>query len=299
MLIMIRGAGDLATGIALRLHRAGFQIVMTEIEEPLSIRRTVCFSEAVRHGETTVEGVKAVLVHNRREVGANLAAGNIPIIVDPEAYRRKGLLPDVFVDAALAKKNLGTDLSFAPIVIAVGPGFTAGEDCHAVIESMRGHTLGRVITEGSTIPDTKTPGDIGGYTTERLLRTPCAGRFKTVRSIGDIVEAGEVVAEVDGVPVKSIIKGVLRGLLADDTTVPEGLKCGDVDPRCRPENCNTASDKALAIGGGVLEAIMMLAGNPYENKIFPTKTGTNRTEAAQSDLDSRSRWEDLSDETFA
>lgn len=299
MLIMIRGAGDIATGIALRLHRAGFQIVMTEIEEPLSIRRTVCFSEAVRNGETTVEGVKAVLVHNRREVGANLAAGNIPVIVDPEAKRRKGLLPDVFVDAALAKKNLGTDLSFAPIVIAVGPGFTAGVDCHAVIESMRGHTLGRVITEGTTIPNTGTPGDIGGYTIERLLRTPCAGRFKTVRKIGDIVEAGEVVAEVGGQPVKSQIKGVLRGLLADDTSVPEGLKCGDVDPRCKPENCMTASDKALSIGGGVLEAILMLAGNPYENKIFPTKTSTNRSEKAQSDFDSRSGWENLSDETFA
>lgn len=299
MLVMIRGAGDLATGIALRLHRAGFQIVMTEIEEPLSIRRTVCFSEAVRNGEMTVEGVKAVLVHNRREVWANLAAGNIPVIVDPKAERRKGLLPDIFVDAALAKKNLGTDRSFAPIVIAVGPGFTAGEDCHAVIESMRGHTLGRVITDGTTIPNTGTPGDIGGYTIERLLRTPCAGKFKAVRKIGDIVDAGEVVAEVDGMPVKSQIKGVLRGLLADDTSVPEGLKCGDVDPRCKPENCITASDKALSIGGGVLEAIMMFAGNPYENKIFPTKTSTNRSEETQSDFDSRSGWENLSDETFA
>lgn len=299
MLIMIRGAGDLATGIAVRLRRAGFRIVMTEIEEPLSIRRTVCFSEAVRKGETTVEGIRAVRIFNRRELSAALDAGSIPVVVDPEAKRRKGLLPDVFIDAALAKRNLGTDLSFAPVVIGIGPGFTAGEDCHAVIESMRGHTLGRVIYEGCAAPDTKTPGNIGGYTIERLLRTPCAGTFRTVCEIGDIVEAGQVVATVDGVPVTSQIKGVLRGLLADSTRVPEGLKCGDVDPRCVVENCTTVSDKALAIGGGVLEAIMSLAGNPYENKIYPSKTSKNRSVEAQDDFDSRSGRKDLSAETTA
>ena len=299
MLIMIRGAGDIATGIATRLHRAGFKIVMTEIEKPLAIRRTVCFSEAIGKGETTVEGIRAVHVTNRQDLKAVLDSGDIPVLIDPEAKRRKGLRPDVFIDACLAKRNLGTDLSFAPIVIGVGPGFTAGVDCHAVIETMRGHSLGRVITEGSAIPDTKTPGNIGGYTIERLLRTPCAGTFRTVRRIGDIVEAGETVADVDGMPVKAQIKGVLRGLLPDGTAVPEGLKCGDVDPRCVVENCNTVSDKALAVGGGVLEAIMKFAGNPYENNIYPTATSKNKSEYTQDNLNSRSGWQDLSDETTA
>ncbi|MBR0400061.1 MAG: EF2563 family selenium-dependent molybdenum hydroxylase system protein [Mogibacterium sp.] len=288
MLVMIRGAGDLASGIAVRLYRAGFRIVMTEIDRPLSIRRTVCFSEAVRQGEAVVEGIKAVHVcdgdngsaysrnggddknrdhaDDRRRAGiaAALDAGMIAVVTDPEARIRDELHPDVFIDACLAKRNLGTRIDFAPVVIGIGPGFTAGTDCHAVIETMRGHTLGRVIYEGCALPDTKTPGNIGGYTIERLLRTPCAGTFRTVRSIGDIVEAGETVAEVDGMPVTAQIRGVLRGLLADDTAVPEGLKCGDVDPRCQVENCATASDKALAIGGGVLEAILALAGNPYK-----------------------------------
>ena len=296
MLIMIRGAGDIASGIAVRLHRSGFRIVMTEIDRPLSIRRTVCFSEAVRQGETVVEGIKAVHVccshHSENcddddnsnnnvdnssydirdpdsdrcvaEISAVLDAGMIAVVTDPEARIRDELHPDVFIDACLAKRNLGTQIDFAPVVIGIGPGFTAGTDCHAVIETMRGHTLGRVIYEGCALPDTRTPGNIGGYTIERLLRTPCAGTFRTVRSIGDIVEAGETVAEVNGMPVTAQIRGVLRGLLADDTAVPEGLKCGDVDPRCQADNCITASDKALAVGGGVLEAILALTGNPYK-----------------------------------
>ena len=266
MLVMIRGAGDLASGIAVRLHRSGFRIVMTEIDRPLSIRRTVCFSEAVRQGETTVEGIRAVHVSGIDEITEAVNGGSIPVITDPQADTRTELHPDVFIDACLAKKNLGTRIDFAPVVIGVGPGFTAGTDCHAVIETMRGHTLGRVIREGSALPDTGTPGNIGGYTSERLLRTPCAGTFRTIRSIGDIVESGETVAEVDGMPVTAQIKGVLRGLLADDTAVPEGLKCGDVDPRCQVVNCTMVSDKALAIGGGVLEAILSLAGNPYSDE---------------------------------
>lgn len=267
MLVMIRGAGDLATGIALRLYRSGLQVVMTEIEHPLAIRRTVCFSEAIRNGETVVEGVRAVHVHDRFALWNTLRSGDIPVIVDPEANKRNGIKPDVFIDACMAKRNLGTDINFAPIVIGIGPGFTAGKDCHAVIETMRGHTLGRVITEGMAIADTGTPGNIGGYTTERLLRTPCSGVFRTVKDIGAIVEADEIVAMVDDMPVKSQIKGVLRGILPDNTPVPKGMKCGDVDPRCVVSHCMLASDKALAIGGGVLEAIMSMSRNLYKNEV--------------------------------
>ena len=256
MLVMIRGAGDLATGIAVRLYRSKFKVIMTEIEKPLSIRRTVCFSEAIRNGEATVEGIRAVRVDDPCDAWTVIDSSAIPVIVDPDAKCRHAMKPDAFVDAAIAKKNLGTTMDFAPITIGVGPGFTAGVDCHAVIESNRGHTLGRVITEGSAIPYTGTPGNIEGYTVERLLRTPAAGVFHTVHEIGDIVEQGETVAFVSGKPVTAKIRGTLRGLMADDTVVPEGLKCGDVDPRCKKEYCTTCSDKALAIGGGVLEAIL-------------------------------------------
>lgn len=265
MLVMIRGAGDLATGIAVRLHRAKFDIIMTEIEKPLSIRRTVCFSEAVLRGETTVEGIRAVRVNNRRDAWNAINNGDIPVVVSPDAGCRYGMRPDAFVDAALAKRNLGTEIDFAPIVIGIGPGFTAGVDCHAVIETSRGHTLGRVITEGSAIPNTGVPGNIGGYTTERLLRAPEAGVFHTVREIGDLVEQGETVAYVNDAPVNAAIRGTLRGLLADGTEVTEGLKCGDVDPRCNRDYCSICSDKALAIGGGVLEAILCLGENRYES----------------------------------
>lgn len=275
MLVMIRGAGDLATGIAVRLHRAKFDVVMTEIEKPLAIRRTVCFSEAVRNGETVVEGIRAVHVNNRRDAWVAINNGDIPVIVSPDAGCRFGMRPDAFVDAAIAKKNLGTTMDFAPIVIGIGPGFTAGVDCHAVIESNRGHTLGRVITEGTAIPDTGAPGNIGGYTVERLLRSPAAGEFHTVHEIGDLVEAGEIVAYVDGEPVVAKIKGILRGLIADGTIVPKGLKCGDVDPRCQKDYCTTCSDKALAIGGGVMEAILSLGQNRYES-IDPSKEKNRR-----------------------
>ena len=270
MLVMIRGAGDLATGIAVRLRRAKFDIVMTEIEKPLAIRRTVCFSEAVRLGETTVEGIRAVHVNNRRDAWVAINNGDIPVIVSPDAGCRFGMRPDAFVDAAIAKKNLGTTMDFAPIVIGIGPGFTAGVDCHAVIESNRGHSLGRVITKGPAIPDTGRPGNIEGYTSERLLRAPADGEFHTVHEIGDLVEQGETVAYVSGEPVKAQIKGTLRGLIADGTVVPKGLKCGDVDPRCRKDYCATCSDKALAIGGGVMEAILSLGQNKYES-VDPTK----------------------------
>lgn len=259
MLVVIRGGGDLATGTALRLYRAKMQVVICETASPTSIRRTVCFSEAVRLGETTVEGVtarRAVL----SEVPGLLAGGIVPVLVDPEAACVGTLRPDAVVDAILAKRNLGTVIDMAPIVVAAGPGFTAGEDCHAVVETMRGHYLGRVIYSGSALPNTNVPGLIGGYAGERVLRAPADGIFQGARQIGDRVRSGETMGYVAGVPMACTIDGILRGLLADGVAVTKGMKSGDVDPRCAPEHCLCASDKALAVGGGVLEAILRLSG---------------------------------------
>ena len=258
MLVVIRGGGDIATGIALRLHRSHMAVVICELPAPTSIRRTVCFSEAVRLGETTVEGVtarRAVL----SEVPGLLAGGIVPVLVDPEAACVGTLRPDAVVDAILAKRNLGTVIDMAPIVVAAGPGFTAGEDCHAVVETMRGHYLGRVIYSGSALPNTNVPGLIGGYAGERVLRAPADGIFQGARQIGDRVRSGETMGYVAGVPMACTIDGILRGLLADGVAVTKGMKSGDVDPRCEPAHCACASDKALAVGGGVLEALLHLA----------------------------------------
>ncbi len=259
MLIVIRGGGDLATGVALRLYRSGMDVVICETAVPTSIRRTVCFSEAVRLEEMMVEGVTA-----RRavpeEVPALLAAGIIPVLVDPEGACIPGLRPDAVVDAILAKRNLGTSMDIAPIVVAAGPGFTAGVDCHAAVETMRGHYLGRVIYEGSPLPNTNIPGLIGGYAGERVLRAPADGAFAGAKRIGDRVEAGDVAGYVAGKPMVCTIGGTLRGLLADGVPVTKGMKSGDVDPRCEEAHCRCASDKALAVGGGVLEAILHFSG---------------------------------------
>ena len=259
MFVLIRGAGDLATGIALRLHRAGLQVAMTDIEKPTAIRRTVCFSQAIVHGETVVEDVKAVRAEYV-QVPELLRAGVIPVLADPEGICIEKLKPDAVVDAILAKRNLGTKITDAPVVVGVGPGFTAGEDCHAVVETMRGHTLGRVIWEGSAIPNTGIPGLIGGFAGERVLRAPADGVFQPLLEIGAQVKMGDVAAEVDGVPMTCTLDGVLRGILAEGTSVFKGMKAGDIDPRCKVEHCYTASDKALAVGGGVLEAILCRSG---------------------------------------
>ena len=260
MLALIRGAGDLATGIALRLWRSGIRVVLTDLERPTAIRRTVAFSEAIVYGETTVEDVTARLAANADEARALLAQGIVPVLADPGCACREALAPDALVDAILAKRNLGTRITDAPVVVGVGPGFTAGEDCHAVVETMRGHTLGRVIYRGSALPNTNIPGLIGGYAGERVLRAPADGIFCQKLEIGAVVRAGDIAGEVDGELMKCTIDGVLRGILADGTPVFKGMKSGDVDPRCKPEYCTTASDKALAVGGGVLEAVLNLSG---------------------------------------
>lgn len=258
MLVVIRGAGDIATGIALRLWRAGIQIVMTDLPTPTAIRRTVCFSQAIVHGETEVEGVSARRAETAEEALSLLAEGIIPVLADPAGACIPVLRPAAVVDAILAKKNLGTHKGMAPAVIAVGPGFTAGVDCHAAVETMRGHTLGRVLYTGSPIPNTGVPGNIGGYTVERVLRAPASGVFKPCLEIGAMVKAGDVAAMVGDTPMLCTIDGCLRGLLQDGIEVFEGMKCGDIDPRCKPDHCLCASDKALAIGGGVLEALLHL-----------------------------------------
>lgn len=256
MLIVIKGAGDIASGIALRLKHAKFDVVMTDIERPTAIRRTVCFSQAIVNGTAQVEDVKAEKANNAEEIKKILSMGNIAVIADEKAEIIKVLKTEAVVDAILAKENLGTKIDDAPIVIGVGPGFTAGVDCHAVIETKRGHYLGRVIKNGSAAANTGVPGNIGGYTTERIIRAVKDGVFDPVCEIGDTVKEGQTVAYIDGEAVKCSIGGVLRGILPKGTPVYKGMKSGDVDPRCVKEHCYTVSDKALAVGGGVLEAIL-------------------------------------------
>lgn len=258
MLALIRGAGDLATGIALRLWHSGISIVMTDLPHPTAIRRTVAFSEAIFTGTWQVEDATAKHAHCAPEALELLKAGQIPVLADPALTCLPALKPEVLVDAILAKKNLGTTMDMAPIVIGVGPGFTAGTDCHAVVETMRGHDLGRVILRGSAMPNTNIPGLIGGFAGERVIRAPKDGCFRPLRQIGDHVEAGETVAHVEDVPVNCTISGVLRGILPENTPVTAGMKAGDVDPRDDAAYCRTVSDKAAAVGGGVLEAILRL-----------------------------------------
>ncbi|MDR1885423.1 MAG: EF2563 family selenium-dependent molybdenum hydroxylase system protein [Synergistaceae bacterium] len=259
-MVLIRGAGDLASGVALRLHRAGFGVVMTDIARPTALRRMASFSSAIPNGEFAVEGVRAILANDTRAAREIVSEGNIAVVVDPEARVADELAPLALVDVIMAKRNLGTRMSDAPIVICAGPGFTAGADCHAVVETQRGHSLGRVITSGSAAPNNGVPGSVGGHTHERILRAPADGVFVQMLDIGARVEAGDVAGCVGGAPVMCRIGGVLRGILSSGVKVHKGMKSGDVDPRCEPENCFTASDKALAVGGGVLEAILSLGG---------------------------------------
>lgn len=260
MLVLIRGAGDIASGIAARLYRSHIDIVMTDLPNPTSIRRTVCFSEAIRNGSAIVEDITAVRADDMGDIGKIIEEGNIAVIADPECRIREIMSFDAEIDAVLAKRNLGTRISDAPAVIAVGPGFIAGKDCHACVETKRGHYLGRVIFDGSCITNTGIPGNIGGYTEERVLRAPCDGIIRPFKNIGDHVEAGEIVACVGDEPVISRITGVLRGILPEGTEVGEGMKSGDVDPRDIREYCYSISDKASAVGGGVLEALLSLTG---------------------------------------
>jgi xanthine dehydrogenase accessory factor len=262
VLVAVKGAGDLATGVMHRLFRAGFAVMATELPQPTVLRRTVAFAEAVTLGQMTVEGVTACHANSVEEVQAALANGLIPIMVDPDGIVLRQMQPQVLVEATLSKYNSGITINDAPIVIALGPGYEAGKDAHAVIETNRGHNLGRVYLQGCAEPDTGVPGTIGGFASERLLRAPCAGRLYGVRQIGDHVQAGETVAVVQSdagtTPITTTISGILRGLVRDGLVVNTGMKVGDIDPRAVREHCFTISDKSRAVAGGVLEAILHL-----------------------------------------
>lgn len=270
ILIICRGGGDLATGIVHRLFRAGFPVLVLETDSPAAIRRQVSFSEAVYDGTATVEGVTAerIASADRASVNHVLEEGRVPLLVDPEGSSIPLLKPDIVVDAIIAKKNLGTAKEMAPLVIGVGPGFTAGEDVDLVVESMRGHNLARIFTAGSALPNTGIPGNIGGFTKERVLHAEAAGYMKNIRQIGDIVEKGEEIARIyekmteDGtfsgsyVSVEASISGIIRGLIREGYHFQKGFKIADIDPReSELANCFTISDKARSIGGSVLEAV--------------------------------------------
>jgi xanthine dehydrogenase accessory factor len=257
LLVLVRGAGDLATGVAWRLKRAGFGVIMCELEHPLTVRRRVAFSTAVGEGAVTVEGIRAVRAATA-EAAALARSGVVPVVVSPGL---PALPADVVVDARVAKRALDTTIGDAALVVALGPGFEAGRDCHAVVETMRGPRLGRVYWQGRAAPNTGTPGVIGGRGAERVLRAPTAGPARWRVSIGDVVAAGAVLGTVGDEPVRAPFAGVVRGLIADGTPVARGLKIGDVDPRAGTD-WREISDKALAVAGGVLEAILTWLSPP-------------------------------------
>jgi len=251
--VILRGGGDISTGVAWRLLHAGFPVIVCELAEPLTVRRTVALSSAVLDGSVSVEGMRGVLVDSPTKLLAVAATGVVPVIVSPH-------LPEIktgaVVDARLAKVNIDTAITDAPTVVGLGPGFTAGVDCHAVVETMRGHHLGRVIRSGTAAANTGTPGVVGGRGAERVLRAPCDGSADWTVAIGDIVSAGSVIGYVSGKPVTSPFDGVARGLISPSATVTSGMKIGDIDPRPDRSACFEISDKALAVGGGVVEAVM-------------------------------------------
>ena len=296
LLIICRGAGDLATGIIHRLHRAGHRVIALETDYPAAIRRQVSFCEAVYDGSAVVEGVTARLVPaladaetdtetysgendtpaahivsekwDSSAIEAVLEAGEVPLLIDPKGESIELLKPDAVVDAIIAKKNLGTTINMAPLVIGVGPGFTAGQDVHLVIESMRGHNLARIITDGMAQPNTGVPGNIAGFTSERVIHAPAAGYIHDVRKIGDIVQKGDEIARIypdkesydnalsEYVPVNATITGIIRGLIREGYYFRKGFKIADIDPReSEITNCFTISDKARSIAGSVLEAV--------------------------------------------
>jgi len=261
LIIAIKGAGEMATGLAWRLFQSNFKnIFMMEIENPMAVRRRVSFCEVIHDdkidGKIIVEGVEAKKALQPDDFQTAWDSSCIPVIVDPDWISIKAIRPHVVVDAIIAKKNLGTNLSEAPLVIGLGPGFEAGRDVHMVIETNRGHNLGRIILNGCAEPNTGAPGNINGYTKKRVLRSPCSGIFKSSLTIGTLVKQNNVVGHVDRKPVVAQIDGVLRGQIRNNTMVTEHLKIGDIDPRGNRQHCTTISEKARAIGGSVLEAIL-------------------------------------------
>lgn len=260
--IIVRGGGDLATAVIHRLTKAGYPVLVLETKYPAAIRRQVSFCEAVYEGKATIEGIEATLIASAEERFSVWEQGKVPILVDPDGVCIPKVDPFCVVDAIIAKRNLGTNRSMAPVTIGIGPGFEAGVDVHYVIESMRGHNLGRIYTKGCALPDTKTPGNIGGYTKERVIHAPSDGVIATLSQIGDVVETGQTIAVIkkdrEEVPVYATIPGILRGMIRDGYPVSEGFKIADIDPRKEQlKNCFTISDKARCIAGSVLEIVCM------------------------------------------
>lgn len=256
VLVVVRGGGDLATGVVYRLSKAGFPVVVTELAQPLAIRRAVAIASAVFDGAITIEDLSVRRVATASQARALAATGAIPVLVDPEGNCLRELDLPVVVDARMAKRNLGTRRGDAPLVIALGPGFRAGEDCDAVIETNRGHRLGRVIWRGSAEPDTGRPGAIQGRQNDRVLRAPADGSVAPQAAIGDRIRAQDVIATVGGEPLVAPFDGVLRGLIHPSVFVTTGMKIGDLDPRGERAYCFEISEKALAIGGGAVEAVL-------------------------------------------
>lgn len=256
-IVIVRGGGDIASGVIHRLHRSGFPVLVLECERPTAIRREVSFCEAVYDGESFVEGVLCEKIEDLSACESVWEKGEIPLFVDAKGASIRQLKPFAVVDAILAKKNLGTSMDMAALTIGLGPGFTAGDDVHFAIETMRGHNLGRIIEEGEPMANTGIPGKISGYGAERVVHAPAEGFFHGKNKIGDWVEAGQVIAKIGEVPVQASITGLLRGILRDGLSVPKGMKIADIDPRKEEkENCYTISDKARCIAGSVLELIV-------------------------------------------
>ena len=255
---MLRGGGDLATGVAWHLTRHRWPVVVLELPEPLTVRRTVALSTAVTDGEIIVQGMRGVLVDSPQQALATAREGDVAVLVAPDLTSSGSLRPAVVVDARLAKRNLDTSIDDAEAVVALGPGFTAGVDCHAVVETMRGPNLGRVIWTGQAQPDTGTPAEVGGRSADRVVRAPADGRVEWRIAIGDAVTGGQPLGEVGDATVRAPFDGVMRGAIRAGMRVRAGLKIGDVDPRGDPAACWEISDKALAVGKGVLEAALAL-----------------------------------------
>lgn len=258
--IIVRGGGDIASGTIHRLHSCGYRVLILESESPTAIRRTVAFCEAIFSGQTEIEGVMAVHAPSLERGSDIWEQGKIPVLVDPMGMSISSVQPLGVIDAIIAKKNLGTSIKMASITIGLGPGFTAGKDVNAVIETARGHNLGRVIYRGQALPDTGQPGVIEGYSGQRVVYAPVAGTLKVIRDIGTPLEPGAAIASIDGTTIFAPMRGLVRGMLRDGSQVRQGLKIADIDPRVEEvENCYTISDKARCISGGVLEALLFLS----------------------------------------
>lgn len=267
MKVVIRGGGDLATGVAEVLYQSGFKILILDIEKPSSIRRSVCFSEAIYDGIIQVENIICKKVENENEIEKCWSEKIIPIMVDEKGEIIKKIKPDVVVDNIIAKKNLGTTKEMAPITIALGDGFEAGKDVDIVVETMRGHNLGRVITSGRAMKNTGIPGEIKGVSKDRVIYSLANGIFSSVKKIGDTVQKDEIIGYVGDVEIRGKISGVLRGIIREGYEVTENMKIGDIDPRIEEKNnCFTISDKARSLGGAVLRAIMFRLKEEREKK---------------------------------